>query len=175
MCVKHCTTGNQANHNHRNNNRYIEFQLDKTYSYQINIENQILVRFNQTENGQNGLVEENLIKVDCEAKLSPLNNCEILMTLDNIQIKFANAKPSQLEDEEIKKFVRQLQTPIIFSYKDGIVTEVCSPTSHNDHDYDEDPFVTNVKKSIISSLQTTPNIISEENNGKNLHVTKLNF
>lgn len=117
----------------------------------------MLAKINKTQT--NGILEDNLIQIDGQARLESINSCEVSMQLENVNIRLSSTDSfSSFRDDEIELYERQLQIPIIFSYKDGIVTEICSP----EHEQ-EDPFVINVKKSIISALQTISHIDNNKN------------
>lgn len=159
ICIKHCHLDDEFN-----NDKFIKFETGKSYVYAVKVTNEILAKINKTQT--DGTVADNLIQIDGQARLDSINACEVSMHLENVNIRMSSTESSsQDKDEEIERYERQLQIPIIFSYKDGIVTEVCSP----EHEQEE-PFVINVKKSIISALQTISNI---ENNKKDQTVSNF--
>ncbi|KPM07765.1 Apolipophorin-like protein 2 [Sarcoptes scabiei] len=121
--------------------RYIRFSSNHTYVYDVQISNEVSAILNRTDSPRR--IDETLITINGQAKLSPLNPCEVSLRLEPI-------------DEEIKLYQRQFREPIVFAYKDGIITEIYSPIT----EHQVEPFVINVKKSIISALQTMPNILN---------------
>lgn len=161
ICIKHCHLDDEFN-----NDKFIKFETGKSYVYAVKVTNEILAKINKTQT--DGTVADNLIQIDGQARLDSINACEVSMHLENVNIRMSSTESSSPDkDEEIERYERQLQIPIIFSYKDGIVTEVCSP----EHEQEE-PFVINVKKSIISALQTISNI---ENNKKDQTVVETDY
>ncbi|KAH9426728.1 hypothetical protein DERP_002828 [Dermatophagoides pteronyssinus] len=152
ICIKHCQPDNEFN-----DKKFIKFETGQSYVYAVKVTNEMLAKINKTQT--NGILEDNLIQIDGQARLESINSCEVSMQLENVNIRLSSTDSfSSFRDDEIELYERQLQIPIIFSYKDGIVTEICSP----EHEQ-EDPFVINVKKSIISALQTISHIDSNKN------------
>lgn len=96
---------------------------------------------------QDESIVERLMAIQCEALLTPVSDCEIVLQLDNI--KLDEIKDQSRED--VQEFLRRLRLPIAFGYKHGVVTDVCSET-------EDDWYTINLKKSIISSLQTSPKV-----------------
>ncbi|OTF82296.1 Apolipophorin-like protein, partial [Euroglyphus maynei] len=151
ICIKHCHPDDESNVG-----KFIKFETGKSYVYAVKVTNEILAKINKTQSDET--IADNLIQIDGQARLDSINACEVSLQLENVNIRMSSTESSSsAKDEEIELYERQLQIPIIFSYKDGIVTEVCSP----EHEQEE-PFVINVKKSIISSLQTISHIENDK-------------
>ena len=139
----------------------VDFELGKTYVFDVKTANEAHTLFDYAVE-QEGVSEaeaaeqslkEKLIEMEAKALITAVNQCEVSMKLRQIRLNFQDAQSSIEDDEEVGRLVRQLEKPIMFAYKNGIVSEVCS-------EEDEEPFVVNIKKSIISALQTTPQISS---------------
>lgn len=151
ICIKHCHPDDESNVG-----KFIKFETGKSYVYAVKVTNEILAKINKTQSDET--IADNLIQIDGQARLDSINACEVSLQLENVNIRMSSTESSSsAKDEEIELYERQLQIPIVFSYKDGIVTEVCSP----EHEQEE-PFVINVKKSIISSLQTISHIENDK-------------
>ncbi len=99
---------------------------------------------------------ERLAELQATAWITPLSECEVSMQLKDIQL---TAAQYHFEEEEKAAFIAQLANPILFGYSHGVVTEVC--TDEADQDQTE---VLNLKKSIISALQTIPTLAEHGNN-----------
>ncbi|KAH9407840.1 hypothetical protein TYRP_011485 [Tyrophagus putrescentiae] len=137
------------------------FEPGKTYTYRVHTWTAALASFATEQQGQgeeqdyqpNG---ERLAELQATAWITPLSECEVSMQLKDIQLTAAQL---QFEEEEKQAFIAQLANPILFGYSHGVVTEVC--TDEADQDQTE---VLNLKKSIISALQTIPTLAEHGNN-----------
>ncbi|UXI20783.1 hypothetical protein NH340_JMT06726 [Sarcoptes scabiei] len=148
--------------------RYIRFSSNHTYVYDVQISNEVSAILNRTDSPRR--IDETLITINGQAKLSPLNPCEVSLRLEPVKIHFFN-NPFDKIDEEIKLYQRQFREPIVFAYKDGIITEIYSPIT----EHQVEPFVINVKKSIISALQTMPNILNMKEKSSTQKVIETDY
>lgn len=155
----------------------VDFELGKTYVFDVKTANEAHTLFDyaveqegvsEAETAEQSL-KEKLIEMEAKALITAVNQCEVSMKLRQIRLNFQDAQSSIEDDEEVGRLVRQLEKPIMFAYKNGIVSEVCTEESAED----EEPFVVNIKKSIISALQTTPKISSTTESVKVSKQSKL--
>lgn len=136
------------------------FESGKTYTYSVHTWTAALTSFltesqSQDDTAQYQQKGERLAEVKATAWITALSECEVSMQLKNVQI--LNAQEEQLnefEREEKSAFIRQLQTPILFGYSHGVVTEVCTDVQEDEIE----AAALNLKKSIISALQTIPQL-----------------
>lgn len=138
------------------------FEPGKTYTYRVHTWTAALASFATEQQGQQGEEQdyqpngERLAELQATAWITPLSECEVSMQLKDIQL---TAAQYHFEEEEKAAFIEQLKNPILFGYSHGVVTEVC--TDEADQDQTE---VLNLKKSIISALQTIPTLAEHGNN-----------
>lgn len=145
------------------------FEPGKTYTYRVHTWTAALTSF-ATDNQQPEDYQqkgERLAEVRATAWITPLSECEVSLQLKDVQITNSNQDQdlNQFESEEKAAFIEQLKTPILFGYAHGVVTEVCTDVQE-----ENEGAALNVKKSIISALQTIPQLAEE-----NAYPVKVSF
>ena len=130
----------------------VQFQEGNTYVYKVKTFNKAQSEFNYSKNVSEDLTER-LMELECSALIVPNGQCDITMRLKNIKVHLNDEATYDGNDPEIERFIRQLETPITCAYQYGIVTDVCMH-----HSESHDSYSLNVKKSIISALQTMPQL-----------------
>lgn len=139
----------------------MQYQLGQTYQYSVRswteARNLFLVN-TQSEDVEQQHLTEKLIGLEAQALLTPTTECEISLQLKNVKLhlKQGSSRFNQEQtQQDVAKFTEMLQVPVLFGYERGVVTELCVDT------HQEDQFALNLKKSIISTLQTIPGLKSD--------------
>ena len=155
-CVKECLKENTLF-----TPQNVHFELGKTYRYAIRSSNQARTLFTMpVEQRDEQHAKEHLFGVEATVLVTPVSQCELSMQLKNVELQFTEERENQ-RDQEVERRVqilkKQLQQPILFGYQHGVVSDVCVDAQ------DESSLAVNVKKSIMSALQTTPRLTETEN------------
>lgn len=130
------------------------FEQGKTYTYNVHTWTAALTSFATEQNEENVDYQqkgERLAEVRATAWITPISECEVSMQLKAVQIVNQDEN-ERFDNAEKEAFIGQLSTPILFGYSHGVVTEVCTDVQ------EEGEAALNLKKSIISALQTTPQL-----------------
>lgn len=132
----------------------MRFEQGQTYRYSVRTTNEANTAFKYSADEN---LNEKLIGIEAIASITPLSECELSMRLSQINIRELKAlkQVAQLEnDQQVREFIRQLETPVVFGYADGLITELCTEGNARAEDW----YALNLKKSIISTLQTAPQL-----------------
>lgn len=132
----------------------MHFEQGHTYRYLVRTSNEANTAFKYSADES---LNEKLIGIEAIASITPLSECELSMRLSQIKIHELKElkQVAQLESEQqVREFIRQLETPVVFGYADGLITELCTESNARDEDW----YALNLKKSIISTMQTAPQL-----------------
>ena len=139
----------------------VHFQLGKTYNFRVRSSNEARTLFTMpVEQRDEQHTKELLFGVEADVLVTPVSQCELSMQLRNVQLRIPEESRNE-RDQEVERRVqllkKHLQQPILFGYQHGVVSDVCVDAE------DQSSLAVNVKKSIMSALQTTPRLTETEN------------
>lgn len=127
-------------------NKQIQYQPGQTYVYNVDLMTRIGGQMSPVESQQEEQQQE--VKISALADISIYGQCELVMKLRKVHVAGLAASGQALAE--------QLQSKAIhFAFEDGTVVDVCA-------DQEDDQWVIDVKKSIISALQMSSSDVSQQ-------------